>query len=532
MPPEPEDTPQQDTAASTDAPVAPVAHYVPNNSVVPLQRADLPPLVIDSANLPGAARELAKYLATSNHLFERGARAVKIVRTADGYKSEPLNVHSTVIEAHEVCQPCEERLVRGDVIRELVTLPNRVAHMFLNLSGRNLPALNGICVGPLLTDDGSIRCEQGYDHLAGLWCVGVDVAPILDHPKLEDARECFQVLRSAFATFPFADAARLTPGSPLVDLTKPPGVDESSFLLGLLTAVCRPSLPLAPALLVRAPQLSGSGTGKGLLVRAISQIAFNSEPVAFTSSGDGREFDKRIASALMEARPMLFPDNCNAEQLTSNLLAQAITESAIMTRLLGRSQMVRLTTNAFIAITGNAVSIAEDLARRVLVVGLDANCENPERRVFAEDFGASIRARRAELLQAVLTIWRWGRQTKLQPGLPLGSFEKWAAWCRDPLLALGCPDPVQRILEIKSDDPRREQIAEFLRVWWAHHGSQPVKLKYLHPTVVGLAGNRQKLGWYIQSMKDMRTSGFVMRVRRATTKSGTADYLVLREEDL
>jgi len=34
-------------------------------------------------------------------------------------------------------------------------------------------------------------------------------------------------------------------GVPVVDVSKPPGRDESSFLVALLTAVCRPSLHLA-----------------------------------------------------------------------------------------------------------------------------------------------------------------------------------------------------------------------------------------------------------------------------------------------
>ncbi len=57
--------------------------------------------------------------------------------------------------------------------------------------------------------------------------------------------------------------------------------------------------------------------------------------------------------------------------------------------------------------------ISEDLARRFLVVELDAKCENPEQRAFHEDFETSIKARRTELLGAVLTIWRWGRQASL-----------------------------------------------------------------------------------------------------------------------
>ena len=50
----------------------------------------------------------------------------------------------------------------------------------------------------------------------------------------------------------------------VVDISHPPGKDESAFLVALLTAVCRPSLHLAPGVLVRAAAMSGAGAGKGL----------------------------------------------------------------------------------------------------------------------------------------------------------------------------------------------------------------------------------------------------------------------------
>jgi hypothetical protein len=91
-------------------------------------------------------------------------------------------------------------------------------------------------------------------------------------------------MRETFASFAFADSERLEGNQEsLIDLSKDPGADESALLMGCMTAVCRTSLPLAPALLIRAPQLSGSGTGKGLLVHAIAQTAFGRRPKAFTS---------------------------------------------------------------------------------------------------------------------------------------------------------------------------------------------------------------------------------------------------------
>jgi putative DNA primase/helicase len=122
---------------------------------------------------------------------------------------------------------------------------------------------------------------------------------------------------------------------PVVDLRAPPGADESAALAALATAVCRPSLWLAPGLMVRAPALSGAATGKGLLVRVLCAIAFGWAPHAVTPGGTGEELEKRVVSALMGAEPVLFLDNANGLTLRSDALASAITERPAAVRALG-----------------------------------------------------------------------------------------------------------------------------------------------------------------------------------------------------
>jgi hypothetical protein len=90
---------------------------------------------------------------------------------------------------------------------------------------------------------------------------------------------------------------------------------------------------------------------------------------------------------------------------------------------------VPLNTSAFVVLTGNGLAVAEDLARRFIIVELDPQTEDPEARTFTTDIRAEVTARRFELLTALLTIWRWGRQTpSISPGRALGSFEKWCRW--------------------------------------------------------------------------------------------------------
>src|SRR5262249_56563989 len=147
-------------------------------------------------------------------------------------------------------------------------------------------------------------------------------------PTGDHANRAWRQLRQFFRTFPFADAARLSDpdlGVEVVDLTEPAGLDESSFLAALLTAVCRQSLDLAPGFLCDAPNFSGAGTGKGLLVKAICVAATGIKPSAFTSGHDAEELDKRLTSALIEARPAVFLDNFNNKDLTSDILASVLT---------------------------------------------------------------------------------------------------------------------------------------------------------------------------------------------------------------
>jgi hypothetical protein len=247
--------------------------------------------------------------------------------------------------------------------------------MYLDMVGEwQLQPLGGITTSPLLSNDGGVRIADGYDPTSTLWCCGVPQLRVPLQSSWADAKRGLWLLRQAFRTFPFADSPRIwdvSLGVDVVDLTKQPGIDESAFLVALLTAVCRSSLWLAPALALIAAALSGAGSGKGLLVRAICAIAFGTRPRAFTSGSERQELDKRLAAELVEAQPVLFLDNVNGVALRSDTLASVLTERPARVRLLGVTRMVPLNSSAFIAITGNGLTLTEDLARRFITCEIE-----------------------------------------------------------------------------------------------------------------------------------------------------------------
>jgi hypothetical protein len=496
-----------------------------------------PRLLIEDCNPDRTVAALRDILSEAGRLYDRGVPVrLAFDQIQRGTVAQPMSPDALVLMTHEVCRPYVLKTKDGKLTEADARLPRSLGVMYLDWRGEwKLPPLNGIATAPLLQDDGTISSATGYDKASGMWCENVpDLKGLVpEQPTKDEATEALGLIRDTFKTFCFADAETIddpSGGVPVVDVSKPPGRDESSFLAGLLTAVCRPSLYLAPGVVFRAAPMSGAGAGKGLLARCICTIAFGREPHAVTAGANAEELEKRIAAELMEGGPALFLDNLNNTAFKSDLLSSAITERPARVRVLGRSQMVPLNATAFVILTGNGLTLSEDLARRFpLTVDFDPRTEDPEARPFTTDIRAEVRERRTELLAAVLTIWRWSRiATDIRAGLPLGSFEQWCRWVRDPLLALGCLDPVERVSEAKERDARRQAVADLFAIWWERHRGQPVAVRVLHEDVrhaVDPQGRgRQYVASRLENLAGTRTAGFVLTRQPPAGKWGAATY--------
>jgi hypothetical protein len=496
-------------------------------------KPDLPKLNLHSDPV-AVARKLATLIADHRDVLLNGYTPVRVV-IEQGQEPRAVELNSDAVRAYAYticrCVKVDKNGVEYDV-----PLTQDVARLYLNgLEGEwGLMPLRGISTSPLLSANGNIRGANGYDEETGLWCHGVPSVAVSEKPTMDEAQQALLLLRQAYSTFPFGNAVMLPDpvrGIDVVDLSSPPQLDESTHLAALMTSVCRPCLPLAPGFLYNASAFSGAGTGKGLLCRSTCVVGSGVQPSAMSAGHSGEELDKRLVAAAIEARPAMYLDNFNEGTLESDALASFLTEDPARVRVLGQSKTVPLNVRALVVITGNAVQIAEDIARRVLMIGLDARMENPEQRPFPPGFLQSIFTRRSELLSACLTIWRWGIQQgdSLQRGRPIGSYEQWARWCRDPLLALGCRDPIERLADIKAADPRRRQLIEVFNLWHYHHSDRPVTATELHLAVKEaidtdarrngeeLQFSRQKVAGFLRAHTNTRAGGFHLLLGLPTT---------------
>jgi len=134
-----------------------------------------------------------------------------------------------------------------------------------------------------------------------------------------------------------------------------------------------------------------------------------------------------------------------------------------------------------------------------------------------------------------LTIWRWGRLEGHRQGRALGSYEQWCAWARDPLLALGCRDPVERLSETKARDPMRQMIGALFVAWDKHHGSSPQTAHGLDAEVQKIIDphgrGRQFVAAQLEKLAGARLAGFVLMHHKGLNPREAATYALIRTGD-
>ncbi len=205
----------------------------------------------------------------------------------------------------------------------------------------------------------SVYCE-GYDSQTGLFHDRSLTFAVPPNPTLDDARHAAGILLYPFSKYQFDD----------------PVAGQALLLAAMFTAIERPFLPVAPMFVVRS---SMPGTGKGLIIRALVRLAFDTAPVFITWGGSGEEFEKRLAALLLQTPSVLSIDNANGMQIKGDLLESIITEGCADIRPLGHSKIIKVRNRSLVTLTGNNPIITGDMARRSLSIDILPRSSDPER---------------------------------------------------------------------------------------------------------------------------------------------------------
>ena len=485
----------------------------------------------DPGRLPEVLDEmgeaLKEFCAGGGNLFRWGSGLARVYVTADAVEG-PVKRWAGSVTLHPVEAPHLRELAGRAAVHErydgraekykVCDCPDTAAKAYLARGcWPEIPALNGFVEGPTLTLDGRVLDVPGYDASTGLFLAYNDIPGYLPPPRApsrQQAAEAADVLLKAIDTFPFVSSA-----------------DFSAALSGMILAVLRRSLPSAPMLAVTAPT---PGTGKTLLTDTFSLLATGRRASVMSVGHDEIEADKRLAGALLAGDAMLNLDNVE-RPLGGDLLCQVLSQPVLKTRPLGGSAMVDVPTCAIIAATGNNLSIAGDLKRRVTMIRMDAKLERPELRSFdGEPHLDKVLRQRGELIRAALTVplaYLAAGAPKLGPP-PLGGFEDWDRLARRPLLWLGLADPLEASSLLREQDPDLETTRAVLTAWHAVFAGDAVSAADVvregmalgegvdvsnptHPelreALLMVSGGRQptsqKLGYWLRAHKDRIVDG-------------------------
>jgi putative DNA primase/helicase len=327
--------------------------------------------------------------------------------------------------------------------------PKQLAEVYLSLAGAwKLPVLVGIVNTPFLRRDGSLCERAGYDVASGLLFIPEQqVFPSIAHkPSRDDAMAALKYLdETLLEEFPFVET-----------------IDRSVALSGFLTALDRRAIDVAPLHGFSSPV---AGTGKSLLVDLISILLTGHRAPVISQGKTEEEFEKRLGTALIAGDNIVSIDNCQ-NALTGVLLCQALTQTLLNVRLLGKSQQADVPNASTFFANGNNLVVADDLTRRTLLCQLDAGVEQPELRTFQRNVLETASTERGKLVAAILTVLRAWHGAGTAVGVdPLGSFEEWSFRVRSPLLWLDREDPCASIRTVRENDPGRALLNAVLVQW-------------------------------------------------------------------
>lgn len=419
------------------------------------------------------------------------------------------------------------RTPNGDLQK---SLPRDIAEQVL--AARTWPGvreLRGVAIGPLVTLDGRVVQESGYDEGTQLWVETLDgIARVPDCPSREQVELAVADLRSLVRDFPFRD---------------PRG--EAVWFAGLvslvLCSVWEGSLPLFV--------VSGSapGLGKTLLAQLWSCLVLGApltmftmpEPrnyrggVGLTGLVDDVELEKRLGALQRGRQQLVALDNVTVVG-GGSLNAWLTGRGGYAPRQLSTSDLIRSDVRCMLCATGINVEVLSETRRRTVCIELETDLADPAVRAGFDQprLLDHVEAHRPRYLWALLVAVRgyFSASRARQSLVPFGSFEEWDM-VREIVLFMGMPDPM--VLPAERVDPEAEALQNLIEGFREHGITDQSASKNARAVLrlAGLHGGDTSLGRAVDALvgENPRPAALTAALKRYVNRA--AGGWVLKRSD-
>lgn len=390
---------------------------------------------------------------------------------------------------------------------------------------RWLPLLRGVCNFPTANREGRLKLHNAkYDDDLQLYVAVSKASGIKKHIRRVkgDSKDftrkhvdrAWKQLDKVFKDFPFADEASRSNA-------------RAALLVPMVREVISGPVPL---FLLSKPCPGAGGT---LWANTTADIATGSIGPAYSDARTDDEWRKRILSVLREGSPIVLFDNLRY-RLDSSTLCSVITTGVFADRILGHSRTEAVEARSLFLATGNNPEVSAEMARRIVLIRLKPETEDPHERADKlpnlQRLVAKNRAKLSAALCIIVAYWRQQGMPKWS-GQSLGSFESFCEVIGGILECSGKADGFlenRRELAESSDDRRLTEVA-FVEAWWRAFAERRVGAKELVPVVqsnqlaLDLGPNpSQSLGYLLRTLKDRIVQG--LKIVRMAAGGGVAKY--------
>lgn len=389
-----------------------------------------------------AVYEVERVLSETGLYYVSGGQLARLVPTQGSMQCEVVNSQTLYVVLSEMIE-WQRLSPKGEWVT--CNPPHHLLNTLIHTQDRkHLQTLTGIAHQPYFDANEQLVTTPGFNPTTGIYASFGANAYAISAPSKEDAQRGLMALKAELAEFEFE---------------KPE--DLSAALCAMLTAVIRPGLPLAPAFNFNAPS---SGSGKSFLAGLVVLFATPLRPYVTSYPTSATEATKVILAMLLEKPPVILFDDMQTDWKPFGAINKALTSHTTTERLLGKSGTATARTNSLFLGTGNNTGPIKDMRRRVVTARLAAKTSL---RTFERSPHKQIAKHRSVYVGFALTII----QAFLLHGkrddtlTPIGSYEDWSRFCREPLIWLGEPDPASSLINQVKDNTDNEALAVLLKLW-------------------------------------------------------------------